>query len=317
MKVKIAAVIIALLVAGVLAGLGSWYLLIAPGPPFPSPRIVTVKRGDSLRIVAAKLKRNEVIRSSLAMIVWAEITGQARGVKPGDYQFRGGERIPDVMRHLINGDYLVVTVAIPEGLTVRQIAARLEQAGLACQGAFERAAGDGAIVKSLGFGPLGVEGYLFPATYRFPPHVTAEQVLATMLARFYAILTPAVEERMFALNLNTRQMVTMASIVEKEAKVPGERPIIASVFYNRLKLGIPLQSDPTAQYNFEGKSEPAAIAVHMRSLFNTYDFPGLPPGPIANPGMSSIMAVLYPAQTDYLYFVARGDGTHIFSHTLK
>jgi UPF0755 protein len=122
---------------------------------------------------------------------------------------------------------------------------------------------------------------------------------------------------MFDLGLNAREMVTLASIIEKEAKVPGERPTIASVFYNRLALGMPLQSDPTAQYNFAGETERAVIAVRARSAFNTYGFSGLPPGPIANPGLSSIQAALYPAHTDYLYFVARSDGTHIFSRSLK
>jgi UPF0755 protein len=138
-----------------------------------------------------------------------------------------------------------------------------------------------------------------------------------MLERFYAILTPQVEGRMFELGLNARQLVTMASIIEKEAKVPGERPIIASIFYNRLALGMPLQSDPTAQYNYAGEVEPAAAAIRVRSAFNTYSIPDLPPGPIANPGLDSIQAALYPAHTPYLYFVARKDGTHIFSRSLK
>ncbi len=162
-----------------------------------------------------------------------------------------------------------------------------------------------------------MEGYLFPATYRFPPSATAETVLAALLERFFAHLTPQVEQRAFDLGLSTRELLTLASIIEKEAKVPAERPLIASVFYNRLRLHMPLQSDPTAQYSFEGIIGPAVQAVHTPSAFNTYDFAGLPPGPIANPGWSSIHAALYPAPTDYLYFVARKDGSHIFSRTLK
>ena len=138
-----------------------------------------------------------------------------------------------------------------------------------------------------------------------------------MLGRFYSALPSPTAERLFELNLSPHELVTLASIIEKEAKVAGERPTIASVFYNRLRLGMPLQSDPTAQYNPDGEIEPAATAVHTASAYNTYSFAGLPPGPIANPGMSSIMAALYPAHTDYLYFVARNDGTHIFSRTLR
>ncbi len=122
---------------------------------------------------------------------------------------------------------------------------------------------------------------------------------------------------MFELGMNSRQLVTMASIIEKEASVPGERPVIASVFYNRLGRGMPLQSDPTAQYSYAGEVEPAAAAVRIASAFNTYTIPDLPPGPIANPGLDSIRAALYPAHTTYLYFVARKDGTHIFSRSLK
>jgi len=169
----------------------------------------------------------------------------------------------------------------------------------------------------LGIGPLGAEGYLFPATYRFSPRATTSGVLAAMLQRFFAVLNPRVERRIFELHVTTRELVTMASIVEKEAKVPTERRLISGVFYNRLRLHMPLQSDPTAQYSLDGDTEPAARAVHTPSAFNTYDFVGLPPGPIASPGLPSITAALYPAQTDYLYFVARKDGTHIFSRSLQ
>src|SRR5579884_1867978 len=304
----------AVVVSGAIA---AWAFLFRPGPRFPSPRIVTIERGDSFRTAARKLARAGVVRSAIATIAWAEFSGEARSVKPGDYEFTGGESIGDVLRHLVRGDYLVTVVTIPEGLTIRQIAERIENAGLACAPEFEYQARRGPLIAALGLMPLGAEGYLFPATYRFSPRANAQEIVARMLMRFYALLTPAVEERMFELGLDAREIVTMASIIEKEARVPGERPQVASVFYNRLRLGIPLQSDPTAQYNPEGVEEPAAVAVHRSSRFNTYDFVGLPPGPIANPGESSIMAALYPAHTDYLYFVARGDGTHVFSRTLK
>jgi len=200
---------------------------------------------------------------------------------------------------------------------VHQIAERLAVAGLVCQSDFEQAAHDGPLMQALGLTPLGAEGYLFPATYKFSPHARMPEVMAAMLMRFFQVLSPRAEQRMFDLGLDARALVTMASIVEKEAKIPGERKLIASVFYNRLKLGMPLQSDPTAEYSFEGENESAAAAVRVRSTFNTYAFAGLPPGPIANPGLRSIEAALYPAKTDYLYFVARDDGTHIFSKSFQ
>jgi UPF0755 protein len=263
------------------------------------------------------LRRSAVIRSSLAFVLDAELTAQAGLLKPGDYAFKGGEGIPYVLRHLVDGDFMTVTVTIPEGMTVHQIGERLQAAGLVCDNLFDRAARDGALPQALGLGVLGVEGFLFPATYRFSPLATSDQILAAMVARFYSVLTPAVERRMFELGMDARQLVTMASIIEREAKVPGERPLIASVFYNRLALGMPLQSDPTAQYNYAGEVQPAAAAIRARSAFNTYAIPDLPPGPIANPGLESIQAALYPAHTEYLYFVARKDGTHIFSHSLR
>lgn len=293
------------------------YAWLVPVARFATPRIVSVNQGDSLGVVARRLASAGIVRSARAMMIYAELTGGGRNLKPGDYAFSGGERIADVLRHLVNGDFVVVTVAIPEGATLHQIAERLEEAGLACQGQFEEAARWGPLPAALGLGPLGAEGYLFPATYRFSPHASTGRMLAAMLGRFYSALPSPTEERLFELDLSAHELVTLASIIEKEAKVAGERPTIASVFYNRLRLGMPLQSDPTAQYNPEGEIEPAATAVHTASAYNTYSFAGLPPGPIANPGRSSIMAALYPAHTDFLYFVARNDGTHIFSRTLR
>jgi peptidoglycan lytic transglycosylase G len=292
------------------------YWFEAP-PPFGQQRLVTINKGEPFRIVVRDLARAGVVRSEMAMLMYGEFSGTAREIKPGDYEFHGGERIPQVMRHLVKGDVVVVTVTIPEGLSVHQIAERLQIAGLVCQTDFETAARRGPLVRALGLMPLGAEGYLFPATYRFSPRATVNTILSSMLERFYRVLTPQVEERMFAIGLTPRQVVTMASIVEKEARVPGERPLIAGVFYNRLRLGMALQSDPTAEYSLGGETASASAAVRTPSAFNTYAHAGLPPGPIANPGLDSIEAALYPAHTDFLYFVARENGTHVFSRTFN
>lgn len=312
-RVIIVLTILAIAAAGVVAVAVD--LVFTPPGPFTPPRMVRIEPGDSLTTAARRLADAGVVRNRWAFVIYAEMTGQANRLKPGVYAFHGGETAPGVLGHLVNGDFVVITVTIPEGLTVYQIGERLEAAGLACAGQFDAAARHGALVKAAGLGPLGAEGFLFPATYKFPPGVSVNGILEAMLARFYANLTPAVVARMFALGITERELVTIASIVEKEAKAPGERPVIASVFYNRLRLGMPLQSDPTAQYSPLGEVAPALAAVHHASPFNTYMIPGLPPGPIANPGMSSIAAALYPAHTNYLYFVARHDGTHIFSRS--
>ncbi|MDO8431302.1 MAG: endolytic transglycosylase MltG [Candidatus Binatus sp.] len=290
------------------------YCWWSPTERFATQREVSIEKGEPFARISRKLADAGVVRSAWALKLYGHLSGTARRIKPGDYAFKGGERISDVMGHLVRGDFMIVTVTIPEGLTVHQIAEKVAGAGLVCQEEFERAARDGKLVRALGLRPLGAEGYLFPATYRFSPHATIDQVLAAMLTRFYRVLTPAVEERMFELDLTPRELVTMASIVEKEAKAPEERPVIAGVFYNRLRLKMPLQSDPTAEYRLSGdESDSAVSAVHTESAFNTYDFAGLPPGPIANPGLKSIEAALHPQQTDFLYFVARDDGTHEFS----
>ncbi len=311
MKLAASILAVAIVVGGAYAAFSYYWL--SPTEKFAPPRALTIEKGEPFRQIARALADAGVVRSALALRLYGEMSETARQIKPGDYAFNGGERIPDVVRHLVRGEFVVVTVTIPEGLTVHQIAERLAETGLVCEDEFEQAARGGAMVRALGLMPLGAEGYLFPATYRFSPHAKTNDVLAAMLARFYQILTPAVEERMFEAGLDARRLVTMASIVEKEAKAPGERPLIAGVFYNRLRLRMPLQSDPTAEYALDGAKAPAASAVHTASAFNTYDFTGLPPGPIANPGLRSIEAALYPAHTEFLYFVAREGGTHVFS----
>src|ERR1700683_246813 len=311
MRRAAALLVIAIIVGGVFAAFSYYWL--SPTEKFAPPREVTIEKGESFRQIARALAEAGVVRSELALRIYGRMSGTASQIKPGDYAFKGGERICDVMRHLVKGDFIVVTITIPEGLTVHEIAERVGATGLVCEDEFEDAARDGAIVRALGLMPLGAEGYLFPATYKFSPHAKTDDVLAAMLARFYQVLTPEVEDRMFAVGLDPRRLVTMASIVEKEAKAPGERPLIAGVFYNRLRLGMPLQSDPTAEYQLDGAPESAATAVPTTSAFKPYDFTGLPPGPIANPGLKSIEAALYPTQTDFLYFVAREGGTHVFS----
>lgn len=309
----------ALLVIGLVAvaGVAGYWVFLAPGPPLSPPAMVSIKKGDTIATIAGRLQHAGVVRSGLAWRLLGRASGQAQRLQPGDYLWHGGETPAEVLRHIVHGDYMVVIITIPEGLTVRQIGERMEHAGLGCAVAFELAARDSDLTRALGLQPLGAEGYLFPATYRFSPLATTDFIIGTMLARFYANLTSATEERAFALGLTMNQVVTLASIVEKEAHQAQERPLIAGVFYNRMRFHMPLQSDPTAQYGLEEvPAQTAAQAVHTPSAFNTYDFVGLPPGPIANPGWASIEAALYPALSNYLYFVARKDGTHIFSRSL-
>ncbi len=315
MKLRI--VFLAILAFVTLAGGTVWFVALRPIPRFAEPKIVSIHRGDSFTSVARRLAQAGAVRSALWLIVHGERSGLAGRVKPGDYAFAGGESPTVVLKRLVSGDSMVVVVTIPEGMTAHQIGQRLAEAGLVCDSEFDAAVLDGAMTQALGLRGIGAEGFLFPATYRFSPLAHVDEILGAMLARFYAVLTPRVQALMFDRGLDARQLVTLASIIEKEAKAPAERPIIASVFYNRLAVGMPLQSDPTAQYNFVGEMERAVTAIRTSSAFNTYLNAGLPPGPIANPGLASIEAALYPAHTDYLYFVARDDGTHVFSRSFK
>ncbi len=295
--------------------LGGYRLLVAP-PSRRSTRLVVVRHGDSLARIGRQLQRAQVIASAKVFSLYMEFSGRAVRVKPGDYVFAPGERLGTVVERLVRGSAGALRVTLPEGLTVHEVAERLQRQGLVCAREFERAALHGPVVKAAGLEPLGAEGYLFPATYRFSLGDEPQEMVQVMLERFFAMVTPAVEERSFTLGLTLPALVTVASMVEKEARLAGERRLIASVFANRLRRAMPLQSDPTAQYNPSGEEKPVLAAVHTFSAYNTYSFTGLPPGPIANPGWPSVVATLYPAETDYLYFVARRDGSHVFSRTL-
>lgn len=313
-KIVTFAILALIVVAGASVLYRFW---LEPGPPLNPPRMVKVRPGEGLRAIADELQARKVVRSALAFEIFARATGAGRHLQVGEYRFAGAETVAQVLGHLARGEAVFITVTIPEGATVHQIAERLDAAGLVCDWRFERAARNSPLIRALGLAPLGAEGYLFPATYRFAPGTSVEKILATMLARFYELLTPRVEARVDQMGLTTGQLITLASMVEKEAKAPAERPLIAGVFYNRLRLHMPLQSDPTAEYGSPGVSQQVAAAVHTPSAYNTYTIMGLPPGPIANPGHASIEAALYPTPSDYLYFVARKDGTHIFSRSLK
>lgn len=194
----------------------------------------------------------------------------------------------------------------------------LERAGLVSAEAFLQAASDPGLIESLGIEGYPFEGYLFPETYNFPKGVTAEQIIKKMVDHFRSVFTPAWTERAHAMGFTIHQVVTLASIVEKETSKPEERPLIASVFLNRLKRRMRLESDPTVIYgikDFDGNL--TRKDLRTMSPYNTYRIKGLPPGPIANPGRASIEAVLYPSEEPYLYFVSKNDGSHHFSPTLR
>jgi UPF0755 protein len=227
---------------------------------------------------------------------------------------------PTVILHkLVTGDVMKYRITIPEGYTVRQIVLRLQELGIIEeQEEFLKLAFSAEFAAGLGIEGKSIEGYLFPDTYLLPKGVSPIEIIKTMVGKFKQVYGPDCEHRAVELAMTDRQIVTLASIIEKETGVAEERPLISAVFHNRLKRGIPLCSDPTVIYgiaDFDGNLRKKDL--EQWTPYNTYLKKGLPPGPIANPGRSSLLAALYPAPVQYLYFVSRNDGSHYFSTTLR
>ncbi len=277
---------------------------------------VSFPQGSGVRKLAHDLKAGGVIRSSWHFIIMTRLRGEAHRLKAGEYRF-SDEMTPDmILKKIVSGDVDYQKFTLPEGYSVYQAAELLEQRGYLNKDVFLEKCRDKKLLSRLGLTEASAEGYLFPATYNLSQDGGEEQLIEQMVGQFkkvYAGMQGADAARPFSRHEN----MTLASIIEKEAVSAEEKPLIASVFYNRLRIGMPLQSDPTAVYGvraFTGKVSKADI--QRRSPYNTYLIKGLPPGPIGNPGLQAIQAALNPAKTNYLYFVARQDGTHQFSRTL-
>jgi UPF0755 protein len=226
----------------------------------------------------------------------------------------------DVVDKLARGEVYVINVTFPEGLTVAEMAQIFESQGFGPRSAFVEAAGDPTPIRELDPNARDLEGYLFPDTYPLSRHTDAPKLVRLMAARFEHAFTPAVRAAADAQGLSTHEVVTLASIVEKETGRPEERPLVAAVYENRLRIGMGLQCDPTVIYalarvgKYTGKLR--RDDLFFDSPYNTYRYPGLPPGPIASPGLASLEAAVHPADVAFLYFVGRNDGTHQFSDTL-
>ncbi len=295
---------------------GAAFLLAPSRLPAGGVRVV-VREGEPLPVVAARLARAGAIRNALAFRWLARLQGLDRAMKPGDYHFTDPQPAPAVLRALAAGSQLP-EVTVPEGLTVRETVALLTARGLGPASGFLSLAEDPDFLRAAGVPGPRLEGYLFPDTYRFTTVMSAAEILATMVRRFHERFDASRHRRAAARGMSVDQIVTLASIVEKEASQFAERPLVAAVFYNRLRLGMPLQSDPTVAYDnpaFTGGPITRADLTHP-SAYNTYLAVGLPPGPIANPGLAAIDATLSPADVPYLYFVSRNDGSHAFSTSL-
>ncbi len=279
---------------------------------------VEIKAGTSFHEVAEELSQKGLLRDTFLPSVYAKLTGQDREIKKGTYLFQGRPTAFHVLRTLFEGKVYLREVTVPEGYNIWQIARLLEDKGIVNYRDFLSRATDKALLEDLGIEGPSVEGYLFPDTYRFALNTPAEMVIRKMVDNLWAHLSDSLRQRASEMGLSIHQVLTLASLIEKEAKVPEERPLISAVFHNRLKARMPLASDPTAVYGIKPLSEGVTRAdLRRRHPYNTYLRLGLPPGPICSPGLGSITAALYPADVKYLYFVSKGDGTHYFSTTLR
>lgn len=284
---------------------------------------VDIPSGTSVAAMGELLTDAHVIQTPHLFSLWARVSSAEGSLKAGFYEFPAGMTLREVGEKIERGEVKSFPFTIIEGWTIQGIARALGEqpflAGTDVVARFLVLSRDPVFVASLGIaGATSLEGYLFPDTYRVTLARTAEDILRQLVARFHEVWTPVYDERATVLGLSAHQVMTLASIVEKETGAASERPRIASVFLNRLKLGMPLQSDPTVIYglpHFDGNLRKDDLSNPHH--YNTYVHPGLPPGPIASPGKASIEAVLSPAETKYLYFVAKGDGTHEFTSTLS
>jgi UPF0755 protein len=306
-----------LLLAGVLLSAGVTLYLVQPARKIGPDQIFIVHKGSTLREVIDDLEKKGIIANKTPLLLWNKFSGHGARIKAGEYRLNSGMAPLGVLQILSKGSIITHPVTIPEGFTIKQIAEELEKKGLADRARFSALAGDPDVVKSYGISGPSLEGYLYPDTYRFGRGQPAISIIDVMVKRFFEVTKP-LEERVGESGMTLQQVITLASLIEKETGQREERAVIASVFLNRLKRGMRLESDPSVIYgirDFNGNLTRKDLGE--ATPYNTYVINGLPSGPIANPGEESIKAVLYPADTDYLYFVSKNNGSHHFSKTLR
>ena len=283
----------------------------------PPAKIVVIPEGASFSQVAQILEREQLIQSRAAFMWLGKKQEAERKIRPGEYELHAALPPSEILSKLMAGRVVLHSVMIPEGYTISQIADVFAEHRITDRAEFIRLAHDPSFIKTLGVHADSVEGYLYPDTYRFPRPTAGKDVIKAMVDQLAHVLTSEWQARAKEMRLTPHQVLTLASVIEKETGAGEERPHIASVFHNRLKKRIPLQSDPTVIYglpNFDGNLRKKDLS--HPSPYNTYRWAGLPPGPIASPGADSIRAALYPTSTQDLYFVSKNDGTHQFSATL-
>ncbi len=303
----------------IVAGFSYWLFFkgVVPGNE-QTTYILKIKNGMSFNAIV-KMMADEGIITSKRKVSWVgEILDYKSKLKAGKYEIAGGLSSYQLLRQLANGKVKVEWVTIPEGKPARRIASVLNNKIEADSTCFMKLVFDAAYAEKLGVAAPSLEGFLYPETYDFYWGMRPEDAIPVMVKQFQKNFDDDLEIRLAQSGMTLLQVVTLASIIEGEAIVESERPVIAAVYHNRLKKRLLLQADPTIQYIIpDGPRRLLKRDLEIDSPYNTYKNIGLPPGPVNNPGIASIRASLYPAQVDYLYFVANGDGTHTFSRTYE
>ncbi|BBO72299.1 aminodeoxychorismate lyase [Desulfosarcina alkanivorans] len=319
---KLGFVIFALMFVGICAA-GVLYMHLMSWADRPAgqaarEKIFTIAPGQGLKATAHALQREGLVADALRFTILARLDKKDKLLKAGEYFFSTTMTPRDILGQMVEGRVHLYRLTIPEGYNLVQIAAAVAAAGLADEKRFLEAARSPDTAESVDVDAGSLEGYLFPDTYYFPRGLDSPTIIATMVKQFRAAFKPAWEQQAEALGMTVHEVVTLASIIEKETGAPQERPLIASVFHNRLKKGMRLETDPTVIYgipDFDGNIKRRHLETY--TPYNTYKIKGLPPGPIASPGALALEAALFPAQSDFLYFVSKKDGTHQFSRTIK
>jgi UPF0755 protein len=283
-------------------------------------RFVEIAPGTGSRAIGKALVDAGVVRDQWTFRLAVFLTGTQRELKAGEYRFTTPASAKEVARKLARGDVFLWPITFPEGLSLKEMASIYQSRGLGTSAAFLAASRNTSAVKALDPAARDLEGYLFPDTYNVPRKMSADALVDQMVRAFLRVYGETVQKEVEAQGGTLREVVTLASIVEKEAAQRDERPIIAAVYQNRLRIGMGLQSDPTVIYALENAGRYTGnltkADLKLDSPYNTYKYAGLPPGPIASPGRASLEAAARPASVDYLYFVSRNDGSHVFATTL-
>lgn len=309
------------LIAGAAAALWCRQRVMTPYRGFAADEVfVDLPQGTGVAAIATRLAAAGVIPDPWTFRLAARVTGSDRRLRAGEYRFAEAASPNAVMARLVAGDVYTRPVTFPEGLTIAEMADIFGRSGLGTADDFLAAASDVSLVAAFDPDARSLEGYLFPDTYAWSRHERASDAVRAMVTRFDRAFDGKLRAETAASGMTVREALTLASIIEKETARPDERPLVSAVYHNRLKAGIPLQCDPTVIYalmlarRWDGNIRKADLSI--KSPYNTYVVPGLPPTPIASPGRASLEAAVHPADVPYRYFVSRNDGTHVFATTL-